>query len=160
MATLEEKIDVLTAMIVTLMRRPYESPPFIPVPTGVPKAYDLPPLTENSVGLLTDGSFNSDGSRWSVSKGWRDGTSNAIVGAGTLQRESYGYISPVKTPHIWAHARKILDAETFARWDADWQAHPYGVYRDDLETLLAAGKTEVNFMLFNYMTERFTEVVQ
>lgn len=154
--SLEDQVAKLIPQIESLLAR-MERVDIIgaasPLHTDAAPVYDLPPLTPHSPGFRADGSWLKDGSRWTVSKG-------GFVAAGTPVPECFGYISPTKTPHIWSHAAHLLDAETFQRWDTAWHANPFGVYRTDLESMLREGKTEVNFMLFNYMTQPFTTVVQ
>lgn len=142
----------INVLVDTLLKQSTATP--APASSTSVAAYDRPELSANDAGLKLDGSVNIDGSRWVVSAG------NNFAPAGTKVRESYGYISPTKTPRIWALAQKVLTADGFKAWDADWHAHPYGLYRVDLEGILREGKTEVNLMLFSYTTQRYTEAQQ
>jgi hypothetical protein len=124
-----------------------------PVPAP---AYEHPELRVGDAQLKTNGSWNIDGSKWSISSG-----GPGMPAAGTPYKELYGYISPAKTPRIWAKAQQLLDPQTYEIWNGMWLKNPYGIYHADLESLLRDHpETEVNLMLFSYLTQATTTVVQ
>jgi hypothetical protein len=120
------------------------------VGASVAKAYDSPVLSVDQV-VVGSKVPNKDGSEWVVQ----------IYGPQKGQPicDSFGYISPVKTPEVWAFAKAHLSPEVFAAWDAGWRANPFGLYKVDLRPEIANGAA--NFMSFNMAyTQPFRTFVQ
>lgn len=143
--TLEAKVDELLA----LARAPIILPPNEPA-----KAYDRPSLS--SAQVTADGKFvNLDGSIWHNVKFEVDpatGKYGPVPGGGRLDRSTFGYISPIKTPALWDLALRVLGEVSFTRWDAEWQAHPFALYKIDVSELEQKG-TPVNGLLFSYLMQ-------
>lgn len=105
---------------------------------AAPKAYDGPVLTAGEV--VADGkTVNKDGSVWVVP--------STGPSAGAAEQLYFGYISPVKTPEIWAFARAHLAQPQFDAWEQGWKSNPYGIYRADIREQI--NNNSANFMLFN-----------
>lgn len=163
MATLEEignKVDGLvadvgriSASVTTLLRKFEHIEGSVPVLPPL-KAYDLAPVPETQV--VADGvTVNADGSVWTTWKG--ESPRNDLVDGQKIQT-AFGYISPSKTPEIWATARQLLGPDQFAAWDAAWGQNPYGLYKVDLRPIIKSGV--LNTVSFGYMTQPFATVVQ
>jgi hypothetical protein len=145
MLTDAEKLNQIRAILET---------PTAPAPVEL-KAYDRPQLKAEEV-KLDNVTVNPDGSVWGMQSSF---TASGTTIPGGPVCLSFGYISPVKTPEIWEHARKVLSPDYFPAWDAAWRKNPYGLYRADIPALLRAG-TEVNTVLFAMLTEASGTCVQ
>lgn len=117
--------------------------------------YDHAPLSADEV--VADGAtFNKDGSLWSTWNGEAD-EKHGLTPGQKIQI-AFGYISPVKTPDIWAAAQRFLTPQGFLEWDSAWKRNPFGVYRADPREMLAKGV--INVVSFSYLVQPFTTVVQ